>query len=279
MEHNQKVALLVHSCDRYEFLYKGFESFFSRYWNFDISCNYYFATEEKKVEVRGFQNIQSGKGQWTDRLAVLLTMIPEEFVLYFQEDMWLTKPVNEKFFEELFALTIKNDWKQVKLHSSEVYKTRATDIFIEGFNISKIDNDASDFLMSHQVTLWNKEFLLDQLPKDEHPWRNERKGTKRLKKLNPEIYLADYFAENGKEEVNLNKNPVNRSEYKTVSFNGTLNSNVIQFIPILEEGSEDEKEYARQLSFHYENQLTHDGKPKPRKDDVFKKIKNWIRGK
>src|SRR4051812_14418350 len=189
-----KVAVLVHSCDRYEFLYKGFEYFFSRYWDFGISCNYYFATEEKKVKIDGFENIQSGKGQWADRLSILLKKIPEDYVLYLQEDMWLNKKVNRNFFNQLFQLAGNRDWKQVKLHSSEVYKTIPTPIFIEGFNIAKIDNAASQYLMSHQITLWNKVFLGEQLKKDEHPWRNERRGTKRLKKLNPDIFHADYFA-------------------------------------------------------------------------------------
>lgn len=277
MKVNNKVALLVHSCDRYEFLYKGFESFFSRYWDFRIPCNYYFATEEKKVEVKGFQNIQSGKGQWTDRLAILLNKIPENYILYFQEDMWLSMPVNEAFFKQLFGISAGNEWKQIKLHSSEVYKTEPTDLFIEGFNIAKLDNRASEYLMSHQVTLWNKKFLLQQLPNGEHPWRNERKGTKRLKEINPEIYHADYFAENGKPEINSNDHPVKRSEYKTISVNGTLNSEVEPFIVALRLGSADEKKYAEKLQYHYENNLTHDGKPKPRKEDIFKKLKNAVR--
>lgn len=268
----------MHSCDRYEFLYKGFEYFFSRYWDFNIPCNYYFATEEKKVTIHGFENIQSGKGPWADRLSVLLKKIPEEYILYFQEDMWLTKVINPAFFTQLFKLAVQNDWKQVKLHSSEVYKTMPTSLFIEGFNIAKADNAASQFLMSHQVTLWNKFFFLEQLKKNEHPWRNERRGTKRLKKLNPEILHADYFAENGKPEININNNPVLRSEYQTISQNGILSPNVLPFISILKKGNKDEKEYAEKLYFHYERQLTHDGQPKPRKEDIFKKVKKWIAG-
>src|SRR5687767_5116737 len=65
---NSNVALLVHSCDRYEFLYYGFDVFFSKYWDFDIACNYYFATEEKATAVNNFRTIQSGKGEWSDRL-------------------------------------------------------------------------------------------------------------------------------------------------------------------------------------------------------------------
>jgi hypothetical protein len=276
---SNKVALLVHSCDRYELLYKGFETFFTKHWDFNISCNLYFATEEKKVSLNEFENILSGKAEWSDRLSFLLKQIPEDFVLYLQEDMWLNKDVNATFFQQLFEMAISNDWKQVKLHSSEVYKTIPSSLFIEGFQISTIDKVSSDFLMSHQVTLWNKHFLLAQLPTGEHPWRNERKGSKRLKKVTEDIFYADYFAENGKPEINQNNNPVKRSEYRTVSLNGAFNDQVMPFIEVLKNGNMDEKQYAEKILHHYQNQITHDGKPKPRKEDVFKKLKRWLKKK
>ena len=272
------VALLVHSCDRYEFLFPGFEFFFSKYWNFDIPYRYYFATEEKQVQIKCFENILSGKGEWTERLVVLLNKIPEKYVLYFQEDMWLSEPVNAEFFSGIIDCVRQLDWQQLKLHSSEVYTTIETPYFVEGFNLALLDNQQSDFLMSHQVTLWNKEFLLQQLQQPEHPWRNERKGTKRLRNLNAPIYHADYFAENGKSAINRNQKPVGRSCYYTVSINGTLHSNVVPFVRELMQGNVAAQEYAQQLEHHFENQLTHDGKPRPRKVDIFKRVKNWIKG-
>ncbi|MFC3560687.1 hypothetical protein [Pedobacter jamesrossensis] len=270
------VALLVHACDRYEFLYRGFDSFFSKNWDFTVPCNYYFATEVKDAELNGFTNIKSGKGEWADRLATLLRGIDEDYVLYFQEDMWLSKPVNPTFLSQLFDFAKQNNCQQIKLHSSDVYKTKQTDTFIEGFNIAEIDNKASQFLMSHQVTLWKKDFLLAQLYKKEHPWRNERKGTKRLKKLNPLIQHVDYFSENGSAELNSNKKPNKRSEYFAVSFNSTLNYNSVRFIEELKSGNKAEKNYAKELQNHYDNDLTHDGKPKPKKVDLFKKFKTWF---
>lgn len=271
------VALLVHSCDRYELLYKGFEFFFSKYWDPEINCNLYFATEEKEVLINGFENIQSGKGEWADRLAILLKeKISEKYILYIQEDMWLNKKINAGFFNQLFELAEKNNWQQVKLHSSGVYKTIETSSFIEGFNIAKIDNAKSDFLMSHQITLWNKDFLAKQLHKKEHPWRNERKATKRLKKINPEIYQIDYFAENGYKEINVNNNPVLRSEYQTISVNGVLNYNVEPYIKELITEGVNYTEYALKLEYNYRNHLTHDGNPKPSKVDIFKRTKNWL---
>ena len=271
------VALLVHSCDRYELLYKGFEFFFSKYWDSEIDCNLYFATEEKRVSLNGFENIQSGKGAWADRLAFLLKeKITEKYILYIQEDMWLNKKINASFFNQLFELAEKNNWQQVKLHSSEIYKTVETSSFIKGFNIAKLDNDKSDFLMSHQITLWNKDFLLKQLHKKEHPWRNERKATKRLRKINPEIYHIDYFAENGQNEINKNSNPILRSEYQTISANGVLNSNVEPYIKELKNEGELFKKYASKLEYNYNNNLTHDGNPEPKKVDIFKRSKNWL---
>lgn len=277
---NPQVALLVHSCDRYEFLYKGFQLFFNKYWNFGIGCTCYFITEEKAISVPGFKTVLSGKGEWSDRLSfVLRNEIPEQYVIYFQEDMWLIKTVNSAFFQKLFDLVILHNWQQVKLHSSFIYNTIETDLFIEGFNIARVDNKSSDFLMSHQVTLWNKDFLLNQLWKNEHPWRNERKSTERLKKLDPEIFHIDYFAENGNKEINKNNHPILRSEYLTISNNGMLNPNIEYCIDELKAGDLEQQEYAAKLEYNYLNHLTHDGKPRPRKTDIFKRTKNWLSGK
>lgn len=268
------VALLVHTCDRYAFLYNGFEYFFNRYWDRKVRCRYYFATECIDAQIHGFQNVKSGKGAWSDRLRYLLIhVIKEDYVLYFQEDMWLKEKVSGGFFNQLFDLVQKNQWKQVKLHSADVYKTRPTDHYLEGFNISQLDVQSSDYLMSHQVTLWEKSHLLRLLSKGEHPWRNERKGTQKLRKMKLEIHHCDYFAENGYPEINQNIKPVSRSAYDTVSVNSILNKNVLKFVHELQMDHGDFKQYASRLLYHYTQQLTHDGKAKPRKKDMFKVIK------
>lgn len=271
----QEVSLIVHACDRYKFLYPGFDFFFKKNWDFSIPCHYYFATEETDAGVDHFQNIKSGQGQWSDRLKKLLIEdITEDFVLYFQEDMWLNSPVNADFFKELFTLAIKEHWQKIKLHSSNVYHTSPTQQYIQGFNIAVLDNKTSGYLMSHQVTLWHKPFLIEQLHNNEHPWRNERRGTKRLKKIDPVIHHIDYFADNGSAAINKNKSNARGSSYNTVSLNGLLHSNVEAYIPQLMAGNSDEQAYANELQYHYDHQVTHDGLPKPRKEDVFKKIKN-----
>lgn len=273
-----KIALLVHSCDRYELLFTGFAYFFARHWDFDTACTYYFATEEKQPPLPGFRVVQSGKGAWADRLARLLTeQVAEEYVLYFQEDMWLNKPVDARCLNELFELAQQNDWQQVKLHSSAVYQTVPTSATVAGFVVAEVNKATSGFLMSHQVTLWNKAFLLQQLKSNEHPWRNERNGTKRLRTTKAQILQVDYFAENGNPALNENRNLLPRSEYQTISINGTLNGNVLPYIQVLWAGGARQLAYAAELTHHYAHGLTHDGNPKPRKEDVFKRLMTWLR--
>lgn len=273
-----EVALLVHSCDRYEFLYQGFHYFFTKYWDFSFDCSYYFATEEKEPALAGFQVVKSGPGPWADRLAYLLReKITADYVLYFQEDMWLDKPVDARFFQELVALAHQHGWQQVKLHSATVYHTVPTAETVAGFVVAKLNKEASDFLMSHQVTLWRREFLLQQLRRNEHPWRNERNATKRLRQAQAEIFQLDYFAENGSVPINQNHNLLARSSYYTVSVNGTLNHTVVPYIRSLEAGDEQARHYARRLQHNYAHHLTHDGAAPPRKVDIFKRLATWLR--
>lgn len=102
-----------------------------------------------------------------------------------------------------------------------------------------------------------------------------------IKDLNSTLYRdfpdIQTIAENGKPAINANNNPVGRSEYHTISVNGMLDASVLPYINKLCRGNEGDKKYAEQLEHHYTNKLTHDGKPKPRKEDIFKKLKNWVR--
>ena len=41
-------------------------------------------------------------------------------------------------------------------------------------------NRESLYLLNHQPSVWNREFLLSCLVKGETPWTNEKEGTKRL---------------------------------------------------------------------------------------------------
>jgi hypothetical protein len=270
------IAIVVHACDRYELLYKGFSEFFRLHWPLNTRISgYYFLTEEKEYIGGPFRNIKTGKGEWSERLKTGLSQIPESYILYLQEDMWFDKNVSAGAINSIIDFTLATKPLLFKLNSSEVYKTNPTSQFMDGFRIATLDNKSSEYLMSHQASVWDKEFLMSQLEPNEHPWRNERKGTKRLRKLNPAIYHVDLLSENGKPAINDNAPEAPYSGYWTVSVNASLNEFALPYIDRLKKSDDPEnRAYAEKLQYNYEHQLTHDGKPKPRKESAIKKLLN-----
>jgi hypothetical protein len=271
-----KIALIVHACDRYQLLFEGFHHFFKENGGLNLPFKKYFFTEKLDIQLEGFENIKTGEGQWTDRLMKGLNQIEEEYILYFQEDMWLNMPLSVVFFEEICAFIVSNKIKLLKLHSSEVYHTEGVGVYFQGLQLAMVDKKKSGYLMSHQISIWDKIFLQKQLNPNEHPWRNERKATKRLRNTLENIYHIDYFAENNKPAINENKQSTVRSCYWAISGNARLTESSLSYIESLMT-SESTKEYGVKLLFQYKNQVTHDGKIEPHKKDLFKSITSFFK--
>jgi hypothetical protein len=274
-----QIALIVHTCDRYRLLYIGFEYFFKKYFPYqEIPISYYFLTEEEDFHSPIFTNIKTGKGEWSTRLLNGLEAIPEQYIIYFQEDMWLSQPVEAGTINQIINFVLANQTDMFKLSSNSVYKTNTMGKYFNGLAITLLDNNRSQYLMSHQVTVWDKNFFKAQLRFKEHPWRNERKGTERLKVLSPEIYHIDLFAENDQVPINNNKEGAVSGRYYTVSQNAQLNAYALRFIEQMKQDADlNIQQYAAKLAYNMDNEYTHDGLSKPRKEDIFKKIKNFFK--
>ncbi len=183
-------SLLCHTFNQYEKYWDGFLNGWKNYihdqelqnsvWGHEDIDNYYFGTDEPfhvKHDFGRFKVIYSGKGEWSDRLINLLTQIPTEYVLYMQEDQWPTAgPPN---IAKLLAFMVQNDvWR---LQISPIVQFYS----LVGCKIPLYFHWKSKYLMSHQPSIWKKDFLLSCLQPNENPWKNEYEATKRLNK--PEI--------------------------------------------------------------------------------------------
>ena len=270
----RNTAILIFACDRYELLFEGFNYFFNEHWEVNDTIKKYFSTEEKDISIDGYINLKSGFGQWTNRLKKVLNQIEEEYVIFIQEDMWFSKKVPTDVLHQIIDYVEDNNLKLVKLHSSQVYKTMDTGIDFSGYTLSEVLKHESKFLMSHQVSIWNKDFLLEQLKDNEHPWRNERRGSKRLKRSKQKIYQIDLLSENGKSPINENQFKIETGEYHTISVNACIHPKAKNFIVELKNIK---PQYSEKLEYNLLNNLTHDGRSKPRKEDLLKKIIRKIR--
>ena len=115
--------------------------------------NFFSKVSTEKKEIEGYINLKSGYGEWTDRLKLVLDQIDEEYIIFIQEDMWFSKKMPENVLEPIINYVTSNELKLVKLHSSEVYKTEQLEVDFDGFRLSRVIKEESDFLMSHQISL------------------------------------------------------------------------------------------------------------------------------
>jgi hypothetical protein len=184
------LAVLVHSFDKYSFLWPGYEEAFKKNWNLNYPEVYFASDIETKNKVgEPFKMIYSGEGEWSDRLKRLLLQLPYDYVLYMQEDHWPTKkpPLTEcwQLMDELNLNRL-----QISL-VNQFYSLTGDKIPLHFHHTSK-------YLVSHQPSVWRKSFFLDCLRPGETPWVNEYRGTKRLNerpdtKGKIAIYPCDWY--------------------------------------------------------------------------------------
>jgi hypothetical protein len=184
-------SLLVHTFNKYERYWDGFLSGFQE--NFNQYLPTYFGSDTKCHSSHDFQNfkvIYSGEGEWSDRLIKLLQQIPTDYVWYQQEDMWPCKSPPK--LAELLDFVIKYDINRLQISPIVQFYS------LTGDKIPLFFHYKSKYLVSHQPSIWKKDFLLSCLLPNEDPWKHEYEGTKRLNK--PEmagkiaIYPHNWFS-------------------------------------------------------------------------------------
>lgn len=171
------LSILVHTFNKYQHLWPGLIDSFRKHWPVHED-NLYLGTDLPTDYglVTPFNVLFSGEGEWSDRLTKLLVSIPTDYLLYAQEDHWLTKsPPN---LEELHLFMLKNGVLRLQISPINHYYTLEKGEGIRFFAPN------SKYLVSHQPSIWRKDFLLSCLKSGESPWVNEYEGTKRLNKLN-----------------------------------------------------------------------------------------------
>lgn len=167
------LSLLVHSFNEYQFLWSGsLNAWRSCYTE---TCNFYWGTDtedHEKHDFCKFEVIYSGKGSWSDRLTRLLQKIPTKYVLYAQEDHWPTG--NVPYFDEMLKIVEENQLLRLQISPINRFYT------LSGSKLPLFFDQKSKYLVSHQPSIWDKNFFLEQIKYNEDPWLNEYEGTKRL---------------------------------------------------------------------------------------------------
>jgi hypothetical protein len=192
------LSLLVHTCDNYFRYWPGM--LFSLDFNWDYSrVPVYWASEELSIHEQNFQcrglkytpnkeirQILTGRTDrngFSTRMRIAIENISTKWVIYMQEDMWLLSAPSYDLLSKLVLLAELKEADSIKIHTKlhyyDSYVLEPTSYEIHGNTVLKY-SQGRNYLHSHNATIWNREYLLQNLKDGEDPWTNEIEGSKRM---------------------------------------------------------------------------------------------------
>ena len=161
------MTILIHTFNEYSRFWNGCLEGWDKY-----GYNPIIGTDIKEHGEYNAKFLYSGLGEWSNRLKVLLSQIPDEYIIYAQEDHWPVRIPPD--FDKMIYLVQKYDLYRLQLSPIIQYYS------LVGTNPPFYFHEKSKYLVSHQPSIWKKSFLLECLAENETPWKNEYEGTKRL---------------------------------------------------------------------------------------------------
>lgn len=182
------VVFLIHTGDKSEWSWKYYNYYYQKYFTCDYLMDTVFLTENKKVDFKDMQSVQTGNVPWADGLINYLKSVNYKYVIYQHEDYFLTEITNHNVAEKLINICKDQDLQLLKccgwwagfIDENVPMEKKTDDLWLF--------NNNSPYLVSHQTSIWNKDFLLSTLIPGMNPWEHEINGTIELRKRNIPLY-------------------------------------------------------------------------------------------
>ena len=170
------MKIVISTCDEYGWLVPVFLHFLRRMWP-DNPYEIEIITEKERIAGEVFYT----KGvSWSSGLIAYLEQCEDDKILLILEDYFLQKIVDTKKVKEAEELC-EGDVGCVMLKSpARYYDDHSIECSVDGFREYPLGDKYS---LSLQPAIWQKEYLLKALKKDETAWATEINGSRRLGKL------------------------------------------------------------------------------------------------
>ena len=189
-----KYSVLVNTCDKFEDCWNPFFKLFSLYWR-DYKGKIYLNTEYKDYSFPGLdiipvkgcvgKKINGRFATWSQCLKWALDSIPEDIILYLQEDYFLKSQVQTSMIDDAVKLMLEN--KDIKcIHLTDQGCSTFGSSAYEGYDQCVLHDK---YRVSCQAALWYKDELYSLLREWESAWEFEQFGSKRSAILN-HTYIA-----------------------------------------------------------------------------------------
>lgn len=193
-----KVGVLVNTCDRFD---DCWDLFFRKWQRHKNGLNWPLYLNTEKATYQYPEDLQghalavctpkpgyegwTGEGfpTWSWCVQHALSLMPEELVLYMQEDYFLTGDINTEKLQDIADLMEQNpDIDCIHLTLTHCVDCKYTTL--------KRTSVTDPYFVSCQPAIWRKATLMELLQEHEDAWEFERWGTYRARALRCRFYTA-----------------------------------------------------------------------------------------
>jgi len=190
-----KPIFLIHSGDRGQWVWPYWYHYFQEYWTCWGVVDAVFLTEVVQPEFPGVTSVSTGAGRpWGQGLMGALARLDTDLVIYAHEDYFLEQQTDPDTLaslvrvvrcnEDIVLLKMCGGWCGY-IDNTRLFrpvepggKLRYDPEKIHGERLWTYDPD-SPYVVSHQISIWRRDFLVATLKPHWSPWDHEMQGTPR----------------------------------------------------------------------------------------------------
>lgn len=173
------VSIVISSCDAFFDAWKPFAFFFRKYWP-DCPFPIFLITNELRLRSNFIRGIHVGPDKgWASNMLIALEHIATPHLLYFQEDYFLTSPVDRAQLAADFQMAIERDAASLCFRDLSGLQAAAAPDSDRVLEVAKESNGRTRL----QATLWKREALAAIIRPGETAWEMEARGSERTRNL------------------------------------------------------------------------------------------------
>jgi len=175
MKNNNKIAVLVISCDNYSDLWDPCIRIFNEYWP-DCTYDKYIMTNNKSFESGGFKNIMVGDDKsWSHGLKLALDKLrlDYDYVYTLLEDYYFVERIDNKYTIDMFTTFTNMNGNFLSLFKLPSQLQPCGNSYF-----GELENNIP-YRQSCVFTVWKIDTLYDILDDRENAWEFEKVGVKR----------------------------------------------------------------------------------------------------
>jgi hypothetical protein len=173
------VAIVVSSCDKFFDAWRPFAFFFRKFWP---NCPFpvYLIVNRLRVRSSSIQPITVGRDKgWASNMQTALERVTAPYILYMQEDYFLTTPVDRQRLASDFAYAFEHNAASLCFCGRSELERDFVHLN-DRFGIVPRDSDGRTRC---QVTLWKRDVFISALRSGETAWNMEARGSERTRDL------------------------------------------------------------------------------------------------